>query len=48
MSKSKEDVKITITPVFECKHYNREEINFSLDGKIPPRIRCKDCGKILE
>ncbi len=32
----------------ECPHYDREEINFALDGKTPPIIRCKMCGTILK
>ncbi len=28
-----------------CKHYDREEINFVLDGKTLPVIRCRVCGR---
>ena len=31
-----------------CKHYYREEINLVLDGKTPPVLWCKDCGKYLD
>ena len=30
--------------ILPCKHYDREEINLILDGKTPPKIRCKICG----
>ena len=29
----------------DCKHYDREEINFVLDGKTLPVIRCRVCGR---
>ena len=32
----------------ECPHYYREEINLVLDGKTPPVLWCKDCGKYLD
>ena len=48
MRKNKEDVKIIITPVFECKHYDREEINIVLDGITPPVLKCNQCGGIFQ
>lgn len=32
----------------KCKHYDREEINLVLDGKTPPVLRCRKCGKYLK
>ena len=34
--------------VGDCPHYSREEINLVLDGKTPPVLWCKDCGKYLD